>query len=154
ARATLLAPPPLCRSAGLGDLLLCAKHLFVEAMATSLSPGSEAGASLLFGRCGGLGNQSLQVPNFRHSPKVQAIFFRRRHQPRRPLIHASKRKSGWSARSMMLLLQRRNALAQFVYDIVEMTGCIFEAILEAINSIRQACISALRGRLCRSIWHD
>ena len=35
---------------------------------------------------------------------------------------------------MMLLLQRRNALAQFVYDIVEMTDCIFEAILEALLS--------------------
>ena len=54
----------------------------------------------------------------------------------------------------MLLLQRRDALAQFVYDFVEMTDCIFEAILEAINSIRQACISALRGRLCWSIWHE
>jgi len=41
--------------AAVRDLLLPAKHLFVEAMATSLSPGSEAGASLLFGRCGDLG---------------------------------------------------------------------------------------------------
>jgi len=63
-----------------------------------------------------------------------------------------------SARSMMLLLQRRNALAQFVYCIVEMTDCILEAILEPVNSIIQAFIGtlmgAVTGRLCRSIWHD
>jgi len=59
----------------------------------------------------------------------------------------TKRKTGWSARSMMLLLERRNALAQFVYDIVEISDCI----LEAINSIIQAYISALTGRLRPSI---
>src|SRR5215472_11447814 len=48
---------------------------------------------------------------------------------------------------LCLLLQRRNAPAQFVYDIVEMTDCI----LEAINSSRQAFISGLTGRLCSSI---
>src|SRR5262249_41781263 len=42
---------------------------------------------------------------------------------------------GWSARSMMLLLRRRNALAQFVYGIVEMTDCILEALLDRSNSI-------------------
>src|SRR6516164_9547886 len=47
----------------------------------------------------------------------------------------------------LVLLQRRNAPAQFVYDIVEMTDCI----LEAINSSRQAFISGLTGRLCSSI---
>jgi hypothetical protein len=46
-----------------------------------------------------------------------------------------------------LILQRRNAPAQFVYDIIEMTDCI----LEAINSATQAYISALTGRLCSSI---
>ena len=40
-----------------------------------------------------------------------------------------------------------NAPAQFVYDIVEMTDCI----LEAINSSIQAYINALTGRLCPSI---
>ena len=63
---------------------------------------------------------------------------------------------------MMFLLQRRNALAQFVYGIVEMTDCILEALLEPINSIIQAFIDAfmgafigaVRGRLCRSIWHE
>src|SRR5262249_53535166 len=40
--------------------------------------------------------------------------------------------------------QRRNAPAQFVYDIVEMTDCILD---EVINSSTQAYISALTGRL-------
>jgi hypothetical protein len=43
------------------------------------------------------------------------------------------------------------APAQFVYDIIEMTDCI----LEAINSSTQAHISALVGRLCPStLSHD
>ncbi len=42
------------------------------------------------------------------------------------------------------------APAQFVYDIIEMTDCI----LEAINSSTQAYISALMGRFCPSISHD
>jgi hypothetical protein len=46
-----------------------------------------------------------------------------------------------------LLLQRRNATAQFVYDLVKMTDCILEAILEAINPFIQAFISGLTGRL-------
>jgi hypothetical protein len=41
----------------------------------------------------------------------------------------------------------RNAPAQFVYDIVEMTDCI----LEAINSSGQAFTSGLTGRLFPSI---
>src|SRR5262249_47154993 len=41
-------------------------------------------------------------------------------------------------------------LAQFVYEIIEMTDCI----LEAINSSIQAYINALTGRLCPSISHD
>ena len=57
---------------------------------------------------------------------TQAIFFRRRHR---------------------LVYQRRKPPAQFVYDIVEMTDCI----LEAINSNMQAYISALTGRQCPSI---
>ena len=46
-----------------------------------------------------------------------------------------------------LTLQPRNAPAQFVYDIVEMTDCI----LEVINSSTQAYTSPLTGRLCPSI---
>src|SRR5215472_9922432 len=84
-----------------------------------------------------------------------------------PYFQAKDRLSG---RSMMFLLQRRNALAQFVYCIVEMTDCILEAILEPINSIIQAFIDAFMGafidafmgafigaftgRRCRSILHD
>ena len=62
---------------------------------------------------------------------------------------------------MMLLLQFRNALAQFVYGIVEMTDCVLEAILEPINSIIQAFIDAFMGAFIgavtgrrRSIWHE
>jgi hypothetical protein len=43
--------------------------------------------------------------------------------------------------------QRQNAPAQFVYDFVEMTDCIFEAI----NSNMQVSIRALTGRKCSSI---
>ncbi len=43
-----------------------------------------------------------------------------------------------------------NAPAQFVYDIIEMTDFIFEAI----NSNMQPSISALTGRQCPSISHD
>src|SRR5215831_16738639 len=50
---------------------------------------------------------------------------------------------------LCLLLQRRNAPVQFVYDIVEMTDCI----LEAVNSSIQAYITALTGRLGPSISH-
>src|SRR5262245_26026992 len=49
-----------------------------------------------------------------------------------------------------MLLQHRNARAQFGYDIIEMTDCIFEAI----NSNMQVYISALTGRQCLSISHD
>ena len=61
----------------------------------------------------------------------------------------------------MLLLQRRNALAQFVHEIVKMTDCVLEAILEPINSIIQAFIDAFMGAFigafrmrCRSVWHE
>src|SRR5262249_20581352 len=56
----------------------------------------------------------------------------------------------WGTLGTNTVLQRRNAPAQFVYDIVEMTDCI----LEAMNSSTQAYISALTGRLCPSISHD
>src|SRR5262249_50888457 len=56
----------------------------------------------------------------------------------------------WGTLGTNTVLQRRNASAQFVYDIVEMTDCI----LEAINSSTQAYISALTGRLSPSISHD
>jgi hypothetical protein len=59
--------------------------------------------------------------------------------------------NGPPRRALFLLLQRRNAPAQFVYDIIEMTDCI----LEAINSSTQAYIGALTGRLCPStLSHD
>jgi hypothetical protein len=52
--------------------------------------------------------------------------------------------------TLQLLLQRRNAPAQFVYGIIEMTDCI----LQAINSSIQVSISALTGRKCPYISHD
>src|SRR5215472_7391485 len=97
--------------------------------------------------------QSLTAANDCAPQDVQALFCRHRHQARRPLP-CFQAKDWLSARSMMLLLQRRNALAQFVYGIVEMTDCILEALLEPINSIIQAFIDAFTGRRCRSIWHD
>ena len=72
-----------------------------------------------------------------------------------PMLRVPDKLSGWHSQDLLISrlstisipAQRRNAPAQFVYDIVEMTDCI----LEAINSSTQAYISALTGRLCPSI---
>jgi hypothetical protein len=74
-------------------------------------------------------------------PRKRRVRVARLLPPSPPFSHLGLR--------LWLLLQRRNAPAQFVYDIVKMTDCI----LELINSAMQANISALTGRQCPSISH-